>query len=50
MTTLSPEERAAELQWIGRLVFAAACILCICGRDDLGLAAFVVAGFVWLFS
>ncbi len=47
---LSPEERAAELQWIARLVFAAGLIVCASGRDDLGFVAFVVAGFVWLFS
>lgn len=50
MTTLSPEERADELRWIGRLVFAAGCVLCLCGRDDLGLGAFVVAFLVWLVS
>ena len=47
---LSPQERAAELQWIGRLVFAAGLVVGLCGREDLGLVAFVVAFFVWLFS
>ena len=47
---LSPDERAVELQWIARLVIAAGLILCVCGRDDLGLIAFVVAFFVWLFG
>lgn len=47
---LSPDERAAELQWIARLVFAAGLVMVLCGRDDFGLVAFVVAGFVWLFS
>ena len=50
MTTLSPEERAAELQWIARLVFAAGLVMGLCGREDLGLGAFVVAFVVWLFS
>ena len=48
--TLSPEERAAELQWIARLAFGVGCVLCVCGRDDLGLLAFVVAYLVWLFG
>jgi len=47
---LSPEERAAELQWIARLVFAAGLILCASGRDDLGVVAFIAAFFFWLFS
>lgn len=50
MTMLSPEERAAELQWIAGLVCAVGCALCLCGRNDLGLVAFVVALLVWLFS
>lgn len=50
MTTLSPDERAVEMQWITRLVFAAGLILCVCGRDDLGVVAYVVAFFFWLFS
>lgn len=50
MTTLSPEERADELQWIAGLVCAVGCALCLCGRDDLGLGAFVLAFFVWLVS
>lgn len=50
MTTLSPEERAAELQWIARLVFAAGLVTGLCWREDLGLVAFVVAFVVWLFS
>jgi hypothetical protein len=50
MTALSPDERAAELQWIVRLVFAAGLALCLWGRDDLGLVAFAMAFFVWLFS
>ncbi len=50
MTTLSPEERAAELQWIARLVFAAGLVMGLFGREDLALVAFVVALFVWLFS
>ena len=45
---LSPEERAAELQWIARLVFAAGLVVGLCGRDDLVLVAFIAAGFVWL--
>ncbi len=48
--TLSPEERAAELQWIARLAFGAGCVLCAYGRDDLGIVAFVVAYLVWLFG
>ena len=47
---LSPEERADELQWIARLVFAAGLVMGLCGREDLGLVAFVVAFFFWLFS
>jgi len=47
---LSPDERADELQWIARLVIAAGLILCVCGREDLGLVAFIVAFFFWLFS
>ncbi len=47
---LSPEERADELQWIARLVFAAGFVLCLCGRDDLGFVALILAFFVWLFS
>ena len=47
---LSPDERAVELQWIARLVFAAGLVMGLCEREDLGLVAFVVAGFVWLFS
>jgi hypothetical protein len=50
MTMLSPEERAAELQWIARIVFAAGLVMGLCGREDLGLVAFVVALLVWLFS
>ncbi len=50
MTTLSPEERAAELQWIARLAFAAGLVMGLCGREDLALVAFVVAFIVWLFS
>lgn len=50
MTTLSPEERADELRWIARLVFGVGFVLCVCGRDDLGLGAFVVAFFAWLLS
>ena len=50
MTTLSPEERAAELQWIARLVFAAGLVLGLCGREDFALVAFVGAFVSWLFS
>lgn len=50
MTQLSPDERAAELQWIARFVFAAGLVMVLCGRDDLGLVAFVAAFFFWLFS
>ena len=50
MTTLSPDERAVELKWIARLVFAAGLVMGLCGRDDLGLVAFIVAFVVWLFS
>ncbi len=47
---LSPDERADELQWIARLVFAAGLVVGLCGRDDLGLVALILAFFVWLFS
>ena len=50
MTTLSPEERAAELQWIARLVFAAGLGMGVWGREDLAFVAFLLAFFVWLFS
>ena len=50
MTTLSAEERAAELKWIARLVFAAGLVMGLCGRDDLGFVAFVVAFVVWVFG
>ena len=50
MTTLSPDERADELRWIVRLVFAAGLVMGLCGREDLGLVAFVVAFVCWLFS
>ncbi len=50
MTQLSRQERADELQWIAGLVCAVGCALCLCGRDDLGLVAFVVALLVWLVS
>jgi EamA domain-containing membrane protein RarD len=50
MTTLSPEERAAELKWIARLVFAAGLAMGVWGREDLALVAFVVAFVCWLFS
>lgn len=43
MTTLSPEERTDELKWIARLVFGVGLVMGLCGRDDLGLVAFVVA-------
>ncbi len=50
MTTLSPDERAAELKWIARFVFGVGLVMGLWGREDLGLAAFVVASVVWLFS
>ena len=50
MTILSPEERADELQWIARLVFAAGLVMGLCGRDDLGFLAFVLAFSCWLFA
>lgn len=50
MTTLSPQERTDELKWIVRLVFAAGLVMGLCGRDDLGFVAFVIAFGVWLFS
>ena len=50
MTTLSPEEASNELRWIARLVFGVGLALGLFGRDDLGLVAFILAFFVWLFS
>ena len=47
---LSPDERAAELQWIARLVFTAGLVMGLCERDDLVLVAFIAAFFAWLFS
>jgi hypothetical protein len=38
MITLSPDERAAELKWIARLVFAAGLVMGLCGREDLAFA------------
>ncbi len=49
MSTLSPEERADELRWIARLALGVGCVLCLYGRDDLGVVALVVGFFVGLF-
>ncbi len=39
MTTLSPDERASELGWIARLVFAAGLLLAVCGATIWGFVA-----------